>query len=70
MSAKKMPKTYKGRSTALGGGGRFRMVADRAARSGARDPEAVAAAVGRRKYGAERMARMAAAGRRRAAKRR
>lgn len=68
-ATRKMPKTYKGRSTALGGGGRFRMVADQARRSGARDPEAVAAAVGRRKYGAKRMAELAAQGRARAAKR-
>lgn len=68
--ARRMPRTYKGRSTELGGGGRFQMVADQARKGGARDPEAVAAAVGRRKYGAKRMAEMAAAGRRRRAKKR
>jgi len=36
----------------LGSGGRFAAVEASARRSGARDPAAVAAAVGRRKYGA------------------
>ena len=52
----------------LGSGERFKQVAASARRGGARDPEAVAAAVGRKKYGAKRMAEMAAAGRKRAAK--
>lgn len=52
----------------LGTGKRFAMVEASARRSGARDPKAVAAAVGRKKYGAKRMAKMAAAGRRRAAR--
>ena len=56
------------KSMKLGGGGRFAKVAAAAKRSGARDPEAVAAAVGRKKYGAKKMASMAAAGRKRAAK--
>jgi len=46
----------------LGQGGRFAAVAKSAAASGARDPEAVAAAVGRAKYGAKRFAAMAAKG--------
>lgn len=57
-----------GKSTKLGGGGRFKKVAASARASGARNPNAVAAAVGRRKYGAKKMATMAAAGRRRARK--
>lgn len=62
MAAKKKPK--------LGTGKRFKAVEASARKSGARDPKAVAAAVGRKKYGAKRMAKMAAAGRRRAAKKR
>jgi len=50
-----------------GQGGRFKAVAKAVAAGGARDPEAVAAAVGRAKYGPARMAQMAAAGRRRGA---
>jgi hypothetical protein len=50
----------------LGTGARFKAVA--ASARGARDPKAVAAAIGRKKYGAKRMAKMAAAGRRRKAK--
>lgn len=47
----------------LGQGGRFAAVKASAARSGARNPGAVAAAIGRKKYGAAKMAKMAAAGR-------
>lgn len=50
----------------LGQGGRFQAVERAAAKSGASNPAAVAAAAGRNKYGARKMARMAAAGRRRA----
>lgn len=46
-----------------GEGSRFKAVEAEAAANGARDPGAVAAAVGRRKYGAKRFAAMAAAGR-------
>lgn len=49
----------------LGQGGRFAAVERAAAKSGARNPAAVAAAVGRKKYGSRRMAKMAAAGRKR-----
>lgn len=52
----------------LGSGARFRAVEKSAAKSGASDPGAVAAAIGRKKYGAKKMASMAAAGRKRAAK--
>lgn len=58
------------RKPKLGTGKRFKAVAASARRSGARDPNAVAAAVGRRKYGKAGMAKLAAAGRRRAAKKR
>ena len=51
------------KSMKLGGGGRFAKVEASARRSGARNPAAVAAAAGRKKYGAKKMAKMAAAGR-------
>jgi hypothetical protein len=53
------------KSMKLGGGGRFAKVAAKAAASGARNPAAVAAAAGIKKYGKARMAKMAAAGRKR-----
>ena len=56
--AKKMPK--------LGSGERFAALKAQAGRSGARNPAAVAAAAGRKKYGPAKMASMAAEGRRRA----
>ena len=49
----------------LGSGARFKAVEKAAAKSGAKNPAAVAAAVGMKKYGKEKMAKMAAAGRRR-----
>lgn len=55
-----------GKSMKLGGGGRFAKVEAAAARSGASNPAAVAAAAGRAKYGNAKMAKMAAAGRKRA----
>jgi len=60
-----MAQSYeRARKSPLGEGSRFKAVAAEAARNGARNPNAVAAAVGRRKYGAKKMAAMAAAGRR------
>ena len=58
----------RGRPTAnpnapVGQGGRFAAVEANAAKNGAKNPAAVAAAVGRKKYGASRFAKMAAAGR-------
>ena len=50
----------------LGSGERFKAVAEAARKSGAKNPNAVAAAVGIAKYGKEKMAKMAAAGRKRA----
>lgn len=47
----------------LGSGARFAAVEKSAAASGARDPAAVAAVIGRKKYGAEKMAKLSAAGR-------
>ena len=46
-----------------GEGSRFKAVAAEAAASGARNPAAVAAAAGMKKYGRKRFARMAARGR-------
>ena len=59
-----MPK----KSMRLGGGGRFEAVKRSAAKSGAKNPAGVAAAAGIKKYGKKRMAAMAQAGKRRAAK--
>lgn len=47
----------------LGQGGRFAAVEKAAKASGASNPAAVAAAAGRKKYGAEKMAKMSAKGR-------
>ncbi len=47
----------------LGSGARFAQIEKQAAASGARDPAAVAAAAGREKYGAKKMAALAAKGR-------
>jgi hypothetical protein len=52
----------------LGTGKRFAAVEASAAASGARDPAAIAAAAGRKKYGAKKMAGLAAKGARRARK--
>jgi hypothetical protein len=49
----------------LGSGARFKAVEASARKSGASDPAAVAAAVGRKKYGAKKMGQLAAAGRKR-----
>jgi len=50
----------------LGSGARFQSLKEKiAARGNVRNPGAVAAAIGRKKYGAKRMAKMAARGRRR-----
>lgn len=49
----------------LGSGARFKAVEASARKSGARNPAAVAAAVGRKKYGAKKMAKLSAMGRKR-----
>lgn len=46
----------------LGSGARFKAVEASAKASGARNPAAVAAAAGRKKYGAKKMAQLAAKG--------
>lgn len=53
------------RKPKLGSGKRFAALTRQLARRGARNPKALAAHIGRRKYGAKKMAQMAAAGRRR-----
>ena len=63
-----MPKSYKGKSTKLGMGGRFKMLVSSLKKGGAKNPKAVAASIGRKKYGAKKMTSMAAKGRKRAAK--
>lgn len=65
----KKAKTYKGKSTKLGGGGRFAKMTDALKKKGmsASRAKAIAAAAGRKKYGKKKMATMAARGRKRAA---
>lgn len=46
----------------LGSGARFKAVEKSAAKGGAENPAAVAASIGRKKYGTKKMASMAAAG--------
>lgn len=53
------------KSMKLGGGGRFQKLSKELAAKGVRDPGAVAASIGRKKYGAKKMAKMSAAGRKR-----
>ena len=49
----------------LGTGARFRSLKRKLTRRGVRSPGALAAYIGRKKYGARRMAKLAARGRRR-----
>lgn len=55
----------KKKSMRLGGGGRFKKLVGKLKRKGVRNPKALAAFIGRKKYGKKRMSKMAAAGRRR-----
>lgn len=55
----------KARKKPLGGGSRFQAVMNEAAAGGARNPAAVAAAVGRKAHGQKAMTRWAVAGKRR-----
>ncbi len=65
------PRAYKGKSTRPGAGGTFAMTRDALENQGKSraSAEAIAASIGRKKYGARKMARWAARGRRRARKR-
>lgn len=47
----------------VGSGARFKAMKRKLAKRGARDPGALAAYIGRKKYGKKKMAKMAAAGR-------
>lgn len=47
----------------LGGGGRYRKLVRELAAKGAKDPKALAAAIGRKKYGKKKFQELAAAGR-------
>lgn len=54
------------KSMKLGSGGRFEKLKESISKEkGVRNPGAIAAMAGRRKYGAEKMAKMSAAGRKR-----
>ena len=50
------------RKKPLGEGSRFKAIVKAAKLGGAREPQAVAAAVGRKKYGQKKMTKMAVAG--------
>jgi hypothetical protein len=65
-----MANTYKGKSLKPGGGGRFAKLVDRLRSRGysAQRARAIAATIGRKKYGAKQMAQWAAAGRKRGRK--
>ncbi len=65
-------KTYKGKSMRPGGGGKFAQMVDAMVKQGktVTAAKAIAAAAGRKKYGKRKMAKFAAQGRKRAAKRR
>lgn len=56
-------KTYKGKSTKLGGGGRFLKLEDALAAKGIKDPGALAAAIGRKKLSSVRFQKLANKGR-------
>lgn len=49
----------------LGSGARFKKLTKELSSKGMRDPKALAASIGRKKYGAGKMVKMAAAGRKR-----
>ncbi len=53
----------------LGSGARFKKLAKSVKGKGIKDPGALAASIGRKKYGAKRMAKLSAAGRRRSSRR-
>ena len=52
----------------LGGGGRFEKLVGQLEKKGVKDPAALAAAIGRKKYGSKKFQSLAAKGRRRAMK--
>jgi hypothetical protein len=62
-----LARVYRGKSLKLGGGGRFQRLVDRLKAQGKsqESAKAIAAAVGRKKYGKRRFAKLAAKGRKR-----
>ena len=54
----------------LGGGGRFKKLKAKLTKQGAKNPAALAASIGRKKYGNKKMTAMAASGKKRKTKRR
>jgi hypothetical protein len=56
----------KKKSMALGGGGRFQKLKKELAGKGAENPGALAASIGRKKYGKKKFQQMAAKGKKRA----
>jgi hypothetical protein len=56
------------RKAKLGSGKRFKALSKSLRRKGVRNPDAVAASIGRKKYGKRKMAKMSAAGRKRKAR--
>lgn len=58
--AKEKDRKYRGKSMKLGGGGRFQKLKGQLASKGAKNPGALAAYIGRKKYGAKKMASMSA----------
>lgn len=62
-----LEKSKKGKSMKPGGGGRFAKMVGKL-KGKVRNPKAVAAAIGRKKYGKKKMAKFSAQGRKRAAK--
>lgn len=58
------------RKPKLGTGKRFKLLSRKLARKGVRDPNALAATIGRKSLGKKRMAKLAAKGRKRAAAKR
>jgi hypothetical protein len=65
---KKIADEYKGKSMKPGGGGRYAKLVDDIRKSGKseKSAKAIAASVGRKKYGSKKMSEMAASGRKRA----
>lgn len=56
-------KAKAGKKPKLGSGARFKSLTKKLAKKGVRDPKALAASIGRKKFGAKKMAKMAAKGR-------
>ena len=67
---KKIADEYKGKSMKPGGGGRYAKLVDDIRKSGKseKSAKAIAASVGRKKYGWKKMSEMAASGRKRTAR--